>query len=996
MFKSVDSQPDFPKLEGKILRFWKEEKILPQYLSRNKNSKERFSFLDGPITANNPMGVHHAWGRTLKDLYQRYKNMRGFQERFQNGFDNQGLWVEVGVEKKLGFKTKKDIEKFGIDKFVEKCKEHTLHFAEIQTKQSQRLGYFMDWGNDYYTMSDENNYAIWHFLKKVWQDGNLYKGRDSVPWCPRCGTAISQHEILTEEYQELTHDSVFLKFPIVKRPGLANPQGQALQTASPSSFLVWTTTPWTLPANVALAVNPEVDYVVAKLTSPDEGRASSATTQLILAKSRLSVLKEPYEIIKEFKGSELVGLKYEGPFDDLPAVQKAQKEKPETFHTVVSSKDLVSEEEGTGIVHIATGCGTEDFRLGQEKNLPLLPAIDESANYLEGYEDLTGKNAKDDPSLVLGHPLLKNYIFDIRSFTHRYPVCWRCKTELVWRVVDEWYIAMDDARHRGAKNYRQRLREVIKDVRWIPSFGYERELDWLRNMEDWLISKKRYWGLALPIWECPKCGHFEVIGSKEELQQKAIAGWEDFGGHTPHRPWVDKVKIRCAECSQPMSRIPDVGNPWLDAGIVSFSTLKYFADKNYWQKWFPADLVLEGFAGQFKNWFYSLLTMSVVLEDAAPFKNLLGHALVKDEKGEEMHKSKGNAIWFDDAVEKMGADVMRWLYARQNPAVDLRFGYHPVEGIKRRFFFILWNCYKFFADYANIDGWESVAAEFYSAPDERQHKVLRLHILDRWVLSRLNNLIKTVTAGLDNFDNTTAARALEDFVVNDFSTWYIRRSRDRIGPTAPDGGDKFNCCQILYQVLLTLTKLLAPFTPFLAEEIYKGLAFSERPGLAKSVHLTDWPEIESKWIDEDLERKIALVREIVEKGHAARKEAGIKVRQPLASLKISNSKSQIPNKEELIQLIKDELNVREVKFTEGCGEIQVKLDTTLTPELRAEGEARELIRQIQNLRKKSGCQLDEKIIVEAPAWPENFTDYIKQKTLATELKVGPMLKVDIS
>ena len=965
MFRPVDPKPDFPKLEEKILKFWKENDTLSKYLSRNQASKKNFSFLDGPITANNPMGVHHAWGRTLKDLYQRQRNMQGFKQRFQNGFDNQGLWVEVEVEKKLGFKSKKDIEKYGIGEFVEKCKEHTLNFADIQTKQSQRLGYFMDWGNSYYTLSDENNYAIWHFLKKVWQDGNLYKGRDSVPWCPRCGTAISQHEILNEEYHELTHESIYFNLPIEGRKN--------------EYFLVWTTTPWTLPANVALAVNPEADYVVVSLQGRD-GACPVSTERMVLAKSRLSVLKEPYEIVKEFKGAELVGLKYQGPFDNLPAVQKAQKESPKTFHTVVAAKDLVSEEEGTGIVHIATGCGTEDFRLGEEKNLPVIPAIDEAANYLEGFGDLTGKNAKDDPSLILCHSLLNDYIFDIRPFTHRYPVCWRCKTELVWRVVDEWYIAMDAAKHHRAKNYRQRLQEVIKDVSWLPSFGYDRELDWLRNMEDWLISKKRYWGLALPIWECQKCGHFEVIGSKEELKEKAVAGFEEFEGHSPHRPWVDKVKIECSECGGSVSRVLDVGNPWLDAGIVSFSTLKYFEDKGYWQDWFPADLVLEGFAGQFKNWFYSLLTMSVVLEDHAPFKNLLGHALVKDEKGEEMHKSKGNAIWFDDAVEKMGADVLRWMYARQNPASNLNFGFRPAEEIKRRFFLIFWNSYKFFMTYALLDGWLP-SVETGHAPS----------LLDCWILSRLNNLIKAVSESLDGWDNMTAARAIEYFVVNDLSTWYIRRSRDCIGPTAPDGNDKLACYQTLYEVLLTLTKLLAPFTPFLTEEIYQQLTINNKQSAVGSVHLEDWPEVEESLINEELEKQMELVRQIIEKGHAARKDAGIKVRQPLKKLKVKSEKLKVS--EELTQLVKDELNVKEVGFAESAGDLGVELNTILTPELEAEGEARDLIREIQKLRKKVGCELGDKITVEAPSWPKDFEDYIKQKTLARELKVGPELKV---
>ncbi len=364
MFKSVDPKPDFPKLEEKILKFWEDKKILSNYLKRNEAAKKRFSFLDGPITANNPMGVHHAWGRTLKDLYQRYKNMRGFKQRFQNGFDNQGLWVEVEVEKKLKFKSKKDIEEYGIAKFVEKCKEHTLHFSDIQTKQSQRLGYFMDWDNSYYTLSDENNYAIWHFLKKVWQDGNLYKGRDSVPWCPRCGTAISQHEILNEEYHELTHESIYFELPV---EGRENEQ-----------FLVWTTTPWTIPGNVAVAVNPELEYWLVRGTTGDTFWVVGSLAKKIFedgvgATSDVSV-------VKKAAGKELVGLKYGAPFDDLEAVREAKKENPETFHTVVASKDLVSEEEGTGIVHIATGCGTEDFRLGKEKNLPVLAVIDEGAN----------------------------------------------------------------------------------------------------------------------------------------------------------------------------------------------------------------------------------------------------------------------------------------------------------------------------------------------------------------------------------------------------------------------------------------------------------------------------------------------------------------------------------------------------------------------------------------------------------------------------------------
>ena len=1081
MFKSVEPKPNFINLEHRILDFWRENEILEKYLHRNdspkgkelgfsesdslqskesdskKSSEKRFSFLDGPITANNPMGVHHAWGRTLKDLFQRFRNMQGFKQRFQNGFDNQGLWVEVEVEKKLGFKSKRDIEKFGIAKFVEECKKYTLGFAKLMIKQSQRLGYFMDWGNDYYTMSDENNYAIWHFLKKVWEDGNLYKGRDSVPWCPRCGTAISQHEILTEEYQELTHDSVFLKYPMVGGPDRVQPSLR-VEPSRGVSLLVWTTTPWTIPGNVALAVNPEIKYVGICRKPQTANRKSEC---LILAKSRLEVIGEPYEIVREFLGTELEGLKYIGPFDDLECVKEAREENPETFHTVVLSKDLVSEEEGTGIVHIATGCGTEDFRLGLEKNLPVIEVIDEAASYLDGFGEFSGKNAKDHPELILdylgsGTPLaclkgrapqggaatknlINPFLYKIEPFTHRYPVCWRCKTELVWRVVEEWYIAMDDTRHKGAKSYRERLKKVIKDVRWIPEFGYARELDWLNNMEDWLISKKRYWGLALPIWEC-ECGRFEVISSYEELKERAVFGWEEFEDHTPHRPWVDAVKIKCSKCGRLASRVLDVGNPWLDAGIVPFSTLKYFKEsdfresdslqseesdsgasgnKTYWEKWFPADLVLECFPGQFKNWFYSLLAMSVVLEGTAPFKTLLGHALVKDEKGEEMHKSKGNTIWFDEAAEKMGVDAMRWLYVRQNPILNLNFGYGPAEEIRRRFFLILWNCYKFFVTYAELD---LRSARGLTRIEERINTD-NLSVLDRWVLSKLNLLVKEVTEFLENYKNHKAAQAIESFVVKDLSAWYIRRIRDRIGPSVPDGEDKLNAYRTLYYILLNLTRLLAPFIPFLAEEIYQNLVsdrVSDRvqpslrvePSWRRSVHLTNWPIWHDYLIDENVLEAMSLVREICEKGHAARRAAGIKVRQPLAGIKVMALEKFVAathaspgikarHAVQLRNLIKDELNVKEVEFA-GGGELAVELDTKITPELKLEGLAREIVRAIQNARKEAGCNLDDRIIATFPDTKENreavekFGDYIRRETLSEGLQTGKRFEVNSS
>ncbi len=904
---------NFPENENKILKFWEENKIFQKLREKNKNGKP-WSFLDGPITANNPMGVHHAWGRTYKDLFQRYKAMQGYDERYQNGFDCQGLWVEVEVEKELGFKNKKDIEVYGIDKFVEKCKERVKKYSAIQTQQSVRLGQWMDWDNSYFTMSDENNYAIWHFLKTCWQKGYLYKGRDSVPWCPRCGTAISQHEILTEEYKQITHESVYMEYPIVGRDN--------------EYLIVWTTTPWTLPGNVAVAVDQGKEYV----------QASGEVAGNLYYLSKVAAEKLKLKIEKTVKGSKLVGLKYKSPFDSLERVKQAL----DGFEHQVVATDYqilpITEEEGTSLVHIAPGAGSEDFKLSKKLSLPVIELIDESAVYLDKMGDFSGKNAKEDPKIILdflGGFENGKYLFSVVSYTHQYPTCWRCKKELVWRVVDEWYISME--------KLRKPLTKIVEKINWIPSFGKERELDWLKNMHDWLISKKRYWGLALPIFECQKCKNFEVIGSKEELEKRAIEGWDNFSGNSPHRPWVDNVKIKCQNCGEIASRIKDVGNPWLDAGIVPFSTTKYFSDKKYWKKWFPVELVCESFPGQFKNWFYSLLVMSAVLEDKNPMKTIFGYASVRDEKGEEMHKSKGNAIWFDDAVKIVGADPMRWLYAKQNPADNLLFGYHNIDEVKRKLL-VLYNVFTFLQTYAKKE-------EF---PQDIS-KIKFDNILDKWIISKLYGLIEKSTQNLDKLNVSTFANSIENFSINDLSLWFLRRSRNRFH----EQSDKKDATETLYYVLLELAKLMAPAMPFLAEEIYQGLRNNSMP---ESVHLCGWPKADKKKIDQNLEEKMDEVRTIVGLALAERMVKAIKVRQPLASLKIKNKKSKIQNEEELLGLVKDEVNVKEVIFDETINS-EVELDTNLTEELREEGLVRELIRAVQAERKAQGLIPQDKISV---------------------------------
>ncbi len=978
MFKPVDPKPDFPEKERQLLDWWYKSGLVQKYLHKNDSSKKNFSFLDGPITANNPMGVHHGWSRTYKDLWQRFFNLRGFKQRFQNGFDCQGLWVEVEVEKELGFKSKKDIEKYGVAEFVQKCKDRVLKYAAMQTEQSKRLAYFMDWDHSYYTMSDENNYMIWHLLKVCWDNGWIYKGHDVVPWCPRCETAISEHEILTEDYKEITHDSVFLKFPIVGK--------------TEEYLLVWTTTPWTIPANIAVAVDKDMDYVLAEMENGEK---------YWLAKNLKEKVVGSGKILESVKGEKLVGLKYSGPFDKLPVIAEASKK--EKFHTVVPTDPLlmpISEAEGTGLVHTSTGTGAEDFKLGKKLGLPVVPAIEDDASYLPGFGELSGKNGKAEPELIFDY-LKENdrFLYKIEKYTHRYPACWRCKTELVWKVADEWYIAMDrpspkaSAGKSAEKTLREKMMEVAKKIKWLPSFGLDRELDWLKNMHDWLISKKnRYWGLALPIYECSQCGNFEVIGSKEELKERGVEGWSDFEGHTPHRPWVDKVKIKCQKCGETVSRIKDVGNPWLDAGIVSFSTITkdnqgaplYLTDKEAWKEWFPADFITESFPGQFKNWFYSLIAQSTILENEEPFKNVLGFGTLLGEDGRPMHKSWGNAIEFNEGADKIGVDVMRWMYATQNPADNLLFGYHKADEVRRRFHLTLWNIYNFFVTYANVDNFQ-----YKQSFSSNKSSGLKLeNVLDKWIISRLNGLIKVVTEAMENFDAQTASLNIEAFV-QDLSLWYVRRSRDRIGPAAANEKDKLACYTTLYEVLVTLSKILAPFTPFIAEEIYQNLTGEE------SVHLSDWPPAQEKLIDLELEKEQEIARKIVEVAHSLRKEAGIKVRQPLNSLA---SVSPVNLSSGTIDLIKDEVNVKhlEIKLDDSLKIIDsasVKLDKKMTPELELEGEVRDLIRSIQELRKNQGLKPGDKIMVWVPEKFKEFEKEIKSRTNSKEILWGDSLKI---
>ncbi len=880
-FKQVPNKVDFIAQEHEILEFWK----VNHSFEKNReihSGQPHWSFIDGPITANNPMGVHHGWGRTYKDLYNRFWTMQGRELRYQNGFDCQGLWVEVEVEKEKGFKSKLDIEKFGLDEFVRLCKARVLKYAGVQTDQSMRLGYWMEWndpeklnwlaaklledpmqeitftgpngktvtdtveqvvgqlglpqlGGSYFTFSNENNYMIWKMLKKSWEKGWLYRGADVMPWCPRCATGISQHEIVTDGYMELTHRAVTLRFPLRGREG--------------ESLLVWTTTPWTLTSNVAAAVGPELDYV----------KVRNGEHILYLSKGTLHMLKGEYEVLGELKGKEMEGWTYDGPFDELPAANTPGgvthlKKLVEGITTTavevhqVILWDEVGEAEGTGIVHIAPGCGAEDFELGKAHKFPMIAPIQDEGIFIDGFGWLTGMHVSEVATPIFEDLEKKGILYQVAPYTHRYPTCWRCKTELVFRLVDEWYISMgqlyDKPREQVTAeekeaSLRYQIMDVVDQIRWIPEFGYARELDWLRNMHDWMISKKRYWGLALPIWVCKDCGHYHVIGDEHELEERAVEGWDEFKGHTPHRPFIDKIKITCDNCGAKMSRIPEVGNPWLDAGIVSFSTLSYRDDPDYWREWFPANWISESFPGQFRNWFYSLLAMATVLENKPPFLENFSYASLLAEDGRQMHKSWGNSIEFNDAADKMGVDTMRWLYCAQKPENDLLFGYQRAEEVRRRFIIPLWNVYSFFSTYASLDNWTpplvppvhggdrgGLTPETPEGPTPSSDNPL-----DQWILARLNQVVAQVTQNFEDSDAYSATQVFES-LLDDLSNWYVRRSRRRFWKSEADR-DKETAYATLWHVLVKMSRALAPVIPFITEVMYQNLVRSVLPELLR-------------------------------------------------------------------------------------------------------------------------------------------------------------------
>lgn len=928
-----DSKQDFIKLENEVLEFWEENKCFEKLRTKNKDN-EPFRFMDGPITANNPMGIHHAWGRTIKDTFLRYKAMRGYSCHYRNGFDTQGLWVEVEVEKELGFENKKDIESYGTDNFTKKCVERIKKFSDVITGQSKCLGQWMDWENSYYTHTDENIEGIWSFLKKCHTNGWIAQSRRPMPWCPRCGTSLSEHE-MTGSYKEIEHTAVFVKLPLLEKKW---------------DILVWTTTPWTLSANVALAVNPDIEYCAVK--------CGDGKKPLVLARGALKHLKTRGEVLHSFKGNQLEGLHYETCFPALP-VQK------EIEHKIVLW-NMVSAEEGSGVVHIAPGCGAEDYQLGQSLDLPAVCPVDEAGSFLENYGWLSGCKTSEAAALIFSRLEEQEKLYKTHKYSHSYPICWRCKTEVIFRLVGEWYIKTGEIRPR--------LLEAAARVNWEPEYIGKRMQDWLMNMGDWNISRKRFYGLPLPFYPCPNCGKLTVIGSREELGKHG--GSKADALPELHRPWIDEIQIDCPECGSKVSRVSEVGDVWLDAGIVPFTTLGYFKDKEKWKTYYPAEWVTE-MREQVRLWFYSLLFMSVTLEGVAPYEKVLAYNSVIAEDGAKFSKT-GFMIKFDEAAGKLGADTIRYLFAGANVTADVRFGFNLGEEARRKLL-SFWNIYSFFMTYAMIERPEIDSAVF---PEN-------LEITDRWLLARTDEFINTATDFMECYKTSEVIKAFEMYT-DDVSNWYVRSNRRRFWKQEASG-NKNAVYWCLYKALKVMVRAMAPVIPFMTEYMWQNMVRLFERHSEESVHLSSWPTAEGIVTEENILKQTETVRKLIGMALKIRNENRLKVKQPLSCMYVVTTAENRAAINRMSDIIKEELNIKELVFLDDCESFNTKYlalnfkragsvlkEKAQTLKLCIDGATKDemeaMVKQFQN---------QESVLV--PGWNEPVTkDFLVENTRCRE------------
>ncbi|SHI85748.1 Isoleucyl-tRNA synthetase [Clostridium amylolyticum] len=1009
MYKKIDNSRSFVDMEKEIAHLWKEKDVITKNFDMNDGAEE-FTFYDGPPTANGKPHVGHVLTRVMKDIIPRYKVMKGYHVLRKAGWDTHGLPVELEIEKKLGISGKPQIEEYGVEKFVKECKGSVFSYVNMWREMSEKTAYWVDMDDPYVTYHDNYIESVWWALKQMWDKDLLYKGHKIVPYCPRCGTALSSHEV-AQGYKDVKEATAFVKFKV---KGEEN-----------KYILAWTTTPWTLPSNVALAINKSYDYV--EVVQNGE--------HLYLAKALLNVLDGKYEKVKEFKGEALLGMEYEQLFPFYTPEEKA-------FYIVHG--DFVTLSDGTGIVHIAPAYGEDDNLLGKKNGLPLINLVDAEGKFVDAVEPFKGMPVKKADPKILEYMKEKNLLYKSEKFTHSYPHCWRCDTALLYYPKDSWFVKMT--------SLRDKLLENNDKINWYPDnvrtgrFG-----KFLENVIDWGISRDRYWGTPLPIWDC-ECGHRECIGSRKELEEKGINVPE---GLELHKPYIDEIKLTCPHCGKPMKRTGEVIDCWFDSGSMPFAQWHYpFENKEIFEKNFPAQFISEA-VDQTRGWFYTLLAISTAIFDKSPFENciVLGHVL--DKHGIKMSKHKGNVVDPLDVLENQGADATRWhFYTASAPWLPTRFSEDDVAEAGRKFLSTLWNVYSFYVLYAEIDKFNPLEySDFVSD-----------NVMDKWIMSRLNTLVKTVDEDLHSYRITQAALAVEEFT-DELSNWYVRRNRSRYwSETLTD--DKIGAYVTLYRVLTTLVKVAAPFVPFITEEIYQNLVVALDKDAKESIHLCTWPSYNAELVDEKLEAEMDMASKIVKLGRSARNGANIKNRQPLSKMLVSTKSLPAYYGD----IIKDELNIKEVQFgadlskyvnfeikpnlpvlgraygklipairaeiakknqmelaqkvqnggTEvinvngeeitlnsenllvtmqglegyafsGEGEMGVVLDTTITAELKEEGHLREIISKVQNMRKESGFEVSDKIKLYAAHNDmlleviKKFEDFIKKETLSVEV-----------
>ncbi|NLP27675.1 MAG: isoleucine--tRNA ligase [Clostridia bacterium] len=1009
MYKKIDSSKGFVQIEKDILKLWEEKNVIQKNFDMNKDG-EYFTFYDGPPTANGKPHVGHIITRVIKDIIPRYKVMKGYKVLRKAGWDTHGLPVELEIEKKLGISGKSQIEEYGVESFINQCKESVFTYANMWKEMSDQVGFWVDMDNPYVTYHNDYIESEWWALKQMWEKGLLYKGHKIVPYCPRCGTGLSSHEV-AQGYKDVKDATAFVKFKV---KGEEN-----------KYILAWTTTPWTLPSNVALAVNRKHDYAEVKVH--DE--------HFILAKELLAVLEHEYEIVKEFKGEDLLGLEYE---------QLLPFYKPEEKAFYIIHGDFVTLTDGTGIVHIAPAYGEEDNLVGKKNGLPLINLVDADGKFMDCVEPWAGLFVKKADPKILEYMASHNLLYKSEKFTHSYPHCWRCDTPLLYYPRDSWFVKMTALRDK--------LLENNNKVNWYPdNIRTGRFGKFLENVIDWGISRDRYWGTPLPIWEC-SCGHRDCVGSIAELKEKGINTPEDI---ELHKPYIDAVKLKCEKCGGEMTRTEEVIDCWFDSGSMPFAQYHYpFENKELFEANFPAQFISEA-VDQTRGWFYTLMAISTAIFDTNPFENcvVLGHVL--DKHGLKMSKHKGNVVDPFEVMDNQGADATRWhFFTASAPWLPTRFSEDDVAEAQRKFLSTLWNVYSFYVLYANLDNFDPTKyADFKSG-----------NVMDKWIMSKLNTLIKTVDDNLNGYKITQAALAIEDFT-DELSNWYVRRNRSRYWSQELTE-DKIGAYVTLYKVLVTLCQVAVPFIPFITEEIYQNLVVNLDPNAPESIHLRLWPEYDTEAVDKDLEATMDLAYSIVKLGRSARNAANIKNRQPLSEMLVSTA--ALPDY--YGHIIKDELNIKTVKFgadlskyvsfeikpnlpvlgraygklipairkeiaarnqmelaqtvqngnsvlinvngTEielnqenllvtmkglegfafaGEGTIGIVLDTQVTDELREEGNLREIISKVQNMRKESGFQVADRInlyvagneMLEAVI--KKFQEIIMKETLTVDI-----------